>query len=558
MTSFMLFLAKHAKHLLFFIAFLGIWTSVFIADVALSKEFLKKDVQQEIQNIEAIIDAACGSSNELNVVPVCDFDKLLGSVSVGDISIISRDEKIVYASHEVKTNDLIILEDSNLLQRYFNNTSPKNRSDLYQTSQRWKGRITLAKISNSRLPDFSNDKHIVAKRLSSVAGCDSCVLVIERPYYKDEFWVHILNKAYLLPIAVLLSIFFMLIEAHRLLINQHLKKTKKYAQDLGSFIKTEQVIPPVPTSLSTDKDFEKLGESIRNLRKKLELKEVLSHDLEKIGHQLTGYMAGGAGWLEVGTNQAAIDKAIVLIQEADELLKELLNIANLNATDPKNLNKEVTSINDLINKAISKCEQKSQEKNLVIRFNPPLNGIPLRGEKSLLVETFKNILNNAYSASPRGSTIIIKLDKVGPCVRVRVLDEGPGLTDREIDNIDAAAIFTGKPGGHGLGLRFVKTVLNLHDGEFSIKNRTMRKGAEATISFRQKSDLHQAQGHTLAEPPNYQNINELPAYRPLPSEEEKSKNKNTIVRKENLVYMIALSGSIYFLLDTFMPSVSSI
>lgn len=558
----MSFLAKYAKYLLSFIAFLGIWASVFMADVALSKQSLQDAAQKGIQNIERLVGLMCEPSKQLSGDLLCDFGKLFGPNYIGDFSIISRDGNIVYANHEVKTNDLLILEDSSWIQKYSNPTNRINRSDLYQTARLWKRKITLAKITNSRLPDFSNDKLLIARKLLPIGGDpslllvlekpSSLLLVLEKPYYKDEFWTHVFNKTYLLPILVLLSIFFMLIEANRSLVYQHIKKTKKYVQDLGSFTKTEQIIPPVPAFLSTDKDFENLGESIRNLRKKLELRELLNHELMLICHQLTGHMANGAAWLEIGTSQVEIDRAKEAMRAAKVVLDNQLAYSKL--TDQKILKKEITSVRDLINKAVSICEKITKEKNLVIRFNPPPNEIPLRGAEELLIEVFKNVLENAHNASPEDSTITIKLDKVGRNIRIRVSDEGSGLTDREIKNIENGDIFTGT-GGHGYGIRFIKRIVNDHDGEFSIKNRRIRKGAEVTISFRQRSDLHQAQGHTLPEPQNHQNINELPAYRPLPSEEERDNNKNTTVGKGQLFGMIALGGCIFFLIDSFLVSV---
>ncbi|MCS5623747.1 MAG: ATP-binding protein, partial [Candidatus Marinimicrobia bacterium] len=41
---------------------------------------------------------------------------------------------------------------------------------------------------------------------------------------------------------------------------------------------------------------------------------------------------------------------------------------------------------------------------------------------------------------------------------------------------------TGKR-GNGLGLRFVKKIMDLHGGDAQVRNRFMEKGAVATLSF---------------------------------------------------------------------------
>ena len=59
----------------------------------------------------------------------------------------------------------------------------------------------------------------------------------------------------------------------------------------------------------------------------------------------------------------------------------------------------------------------------------------VRAGKGMLEMVLQNILENAISFSPRGSTIAVTLSKGRDTVELRVEDEGPGISPERIDYI---------------------------------------------------------------------------------------------------------------------------
>lgn len=109
----------------------------------------------------------------------------------------------------------------------------------------------------------------------------------------------------------------------------------------------------------------------------------------------------------------------------------------------------------------------------------------IQGQESRLAQVFSNLIDNAVSFSPPGSTVEVAVATEGDTITVTVTDEGPGITG------DVGRIFqrfyTDRPeienfGNHsGLGLSISKQIIDAHKGTIRARNRTDRSGAVFTI-----------------------------------------------------------------------------
>jgi len=98
-----------------------------------------------------------------------------------------------------------------------------------------------------------------------------------------------------------------------------------------------------------------------------------------------------------------------------------------------------------------------------------------------------NILKNALDFSPKGGTIKIKTSEFNTAVTIVVLDEGPGIPPHVSSKLFTRFFSVARPDtgrrGNGLGLRFVRKIMQLHGGEVTLKNRLLQDGAEAKLRF---------------------------------------------------------------------------
>jgi hypothetical protein len=104
---------------------------------------------------------------------------------------------------------------------------------------------------------------------------------------------------------------------------------------------------------------------------------------------------------------------------------------------------------------------------------PSTTGDPVRValDEASLAAILDNLIKNGIEAMSSGGTI--KLDWTSDFREavIEVSDDGPGLPDAVADALESgAAVASTKPGGNGLGLRSVKTLLRRAGGEVAVSN----------------------------------------------------------------------------------------
>jgi two-component system, OmpR family, sensor kinase len=96
------------------------------------------------------------------------------------------------------------------------------------------------------------------------------------------------------------------------------------------------------------------------------------------------------------------------------------------------------------------------------------------GDVNLLFQVFSNLLSNAIKYSPRGGLINVVLTSTESSIAVTVQDRGIGIPQADGDRL-FERYYRGSNAqgiaGTGLGLYFVKTVVELHGGEVTAQSR---------------------------------------------------------------------------------------
>lgn len=196
------------------------------------------------------------------------------------------------------------------------------------------------------------------------------------------------------------------------------------------------------------------------------------------------------------------------IARADKVIKSLLDFSR-----EKELQMTQASINNVITKSLRLIEHELKQHNikLTIALSDTLPDIKM--DTNRLQQVFINLLMNAIQAMASGknnsseiivSSTIGKMDSTAlldagkkefivnqKVIIIKILDTGHGLDEKNKQNV-FEPFYTTKPVGEGtgLGLSVSKTIIGLHHGMITMKNRNDTKandqkckGVEVAIYF---------------------------------------------------------------------------
>ncbi len=99
----------------------------------------------------------------------------------------------------------------------------------------------------------------------------------------------------------------------------------------------------------------------------------------------------------------------------------------------------------------------------------------VRGEPRMLVRALVNLLNNAIKFSPRGATVTVAVREEADAFAVSVADQGVGIAAEDQPQLFQPfrrlhEAMADAPSGSGLGLVFVKTVVERHGGRIAVRS----------------------------------------------------------------------------------------
>ncbi len=111
--------------------------------------------------------------------------------------------------------------------------------------------------------------------------------------------------------------------------------------------------------------------------------------------------------------------------------------------------------------------------NLIL--DQPFNTFKVVTDQRLLTQVITILLSNAIKFSPKGETVVVKLEKKGSIVRISVIDHGPGIPKdfhpklfQKFMQLDSSDIR--QKGGTGLGLSIAKMIMQTLEGNIGFNS----------------------------------------------------------------------------------------
>lgn len=249
----------------------------------------------------------------------------------------------------------------------------------------------------------------------------------------------------------------------------------------------------VPAPRSNIKDIRQLTEAFETMRIAVEGKKTVESYTQSLTHELKSPLSAIKGAAELCLEEmdaAQRDKFLRnIIDEANRshiVLEQLLKIAALEAKSDLDQVENVDLL-EVVNAAKAGLlglwrprgiEWKIEESGRVV----------VRGDRFLLEQAVRNVLQNAIEFSAAGGAIEVALGSASGAVFVAVNDSGVGIPEFARERVFEKFYSLERPDtrrkSSGLGLSFVKEVVELHRGHIEMLSpRAEGRGVSVVISL---------------------------------------------------------------------------
>ena len=162
-------------------------------------------------------------------------------------------------------------------------------------------------------------------------------------------------------------------------------------------------------------------------------------------------------------------------QRMSRMIDTFLSVTQLERSDKKDVVHIALRLDEVVRDAITTMQSIAKKKR--IRLVEQANGTipPVAADKSLITQALMKLLDNAIRYSPERTTIAIATVLEAEVVRVIVEDRGYGVPAESIDRIWEKFYRVARDGQEkdeestGLGLAFIKEVIEQHGGSVSVE-----------------------------------------------------------------------------------------
>jgi two-component system sensor histidine kinase ChvG len=235
----------------------------------------------------------------------------------------------------------------------------------------------------------------------------------------------------------------------------------------------------VPELSSVAHDFDKLVIDLKRLSQQIR------QSAEDNAHSFKTPLAAIQSSLTPVRRAVAMDdqRARRALEIIDSSLKRLLALVNAaqrfdnNTADLIEAPRVPTNLTQIVGEATLNFREimAGRDIRLIRRLD---DAVMVRAGRGMLEIVLQNVLENATSFSPRGSTIVLTLTQSHDAVELQVDDEGPGIPFDQIDRVFERYFSSrpsqgdGEPPPHsGLGLWIVRRNVEALGGQVSASNR---------------------------------------------------------------------------------------
>ncbi|MGV8945695.1 MAG: sensor histidine kinase [Lutibacter sp.] len=190
----------------------------------------------------------------------------------------------------------------------------------------------------------------------------------------------------------------------------------------------------------------------------------------------------------IGEQEKVLRYVKMIGEENKRMNAQVENVLRISKLEKNQLdiNKEKVNVHDLIAKAVTHVDLLVKDKVGYVKMNLNAKSFDILGDHFHFTNVIVNILDNAIKYSEGAPKIDITTENTGKELVIKIKDQGIGMVKGVQKNVfkkfyreERGNIHNVK--GHGLGLAYVKKIVEIHQGEVYVESE---KGIGSTFTIK--------------------------------------------------------------------------
>jgi signal transduction histidine kinase len=167
-------------------------------------------------------------------------------------------------------------------------------------------------------------------------------------------------------------------------------------------------------------------------------------------------------------------------QRMSRMIDTFLSVTQLERADKKEVTKIALRLDEVVREVLNTVQPLAKKKRIRLIEQPNGHIPPIAADKSLVTQALTRLLENAIKYSPERTAVAVSTVLEAEAVRVVVEDRGYGVPAESIDRIWEKFYRVARDGQEkdeestGLGLAFVKEVVEQHGGSVAVESEVGR------------------------------------------------------------------------------------
>lgn len=208
-------------------------------------------------------------------------------------------------------------------------------------------------------------------------------------------------------------------------------------------------------------------------RRKREEMILMGEAAASVAHELKTPLVAIGGFAlrmqrDLGDDHPHAEKLRIIVDQVahmENMLRDMLYF-----TRPLELNLKTQAIGPLVQEAIALCSAVAEKAGVRLTTDIPDNpDLQPSIDRARVLQVVINLLQNAVQASSPGDEVSVSMKTTSSKVKLRVHDQGAGVTQERLEKI-FNPFYTTKQRGTGLGLAISRRIVEAHGGDIKVNS----------------------------------------------------------------------------------------